>query len=177
MRYPNSIERLIMMCVEMLLDGVNSDTGRLTVEPAEKDALLAILDPLLRSVRADISMISYLTSEHHHIVVSRGLELSPEASRRADLSYSICQHCVAMDFPLVVDDALSHPLLQGNLTVEHFGVAAYLGSPIHFPGRGAVGTVCVFQRRPRRWQTDDIERVIQAGEAIDARLLKWSASA
>ncbi len=161
----------------MFLDGVAKDTGKLLLEPEEKDALLGILDPLKHALHADIAMISYLTKRHHHVVVGRGLDLPPEANGRADLTNSICQHCVAMDFPLVVDDALSHPLLQGNLMVEAAGIAAYLGAPIHFPGQGPIGTICTMQRRPRRWQPRDIEHVLRSAEAIDTLLLDWSASA
>ena len=87
------------------------------------------------------------------------------------IDYSICLHATEMDFPLVVDDAHSHPLLRNNRMVAEYSVAAYLGAPIHLPGSGkAAGTICAMHRKPRRWSAEETRRVIDAAQVIDGLL-------
>lgn len=157
----------------MFLDGVDDRSGVLELDSRERECLQGVLHPLKMRLQADMAMISYLTESHHHIAVESGIELPPEAMGRVGLEHSICVHSVAMDFPLVVDDAIAHPLLKTNLTIKEFGVAAYLGAPVHFPDGRAVGTVCVMQRRVRRWSSQDIKDVIDTANTIDDLFVEW----
>ncbi len=136
-----------------------------------REGLFNIVDSLRASLGADMGMISFLTSEYHHVVVASGFDVPPETEGRFPLDYSICVHVIAMDFPLVIDDAISHPLLKHNRTVDEYGVAAYLGAPIHLPDQGSIGTVCFLQMKPRRWSMAEIGDVIAAGARIDRMLM------
>ena len=157
----------------MFLDGVNEEAGGLELLKANRESLSLIVEQLRAEISADMAMVSYLTATDHHVVVSAGFILSPALAERVPLENSICCHATAMDFPLVVDDANTHPLLWGNLTVRKFGVAAYLGAPIHVPKGDAVGTICAMQRKARRWREVEIGQVIDKAQEIDRLIDQW----
>lgn len=158
----------------MLLDRVDQTTETLVVTPAQRASLLEIAVPLRRDLAADYVMISYVSRRHHHVAAAEGFKVPQETGGRLPLDYSICLHAVAMDFPLIVEDAHRHPLVRGNRTVDEMGVAAYLGAPIRMPDVGAVGTTCVMHLRPRRWSEADLARVKRAAQQIDALLDIWT---
>jgi GAF domain-containing protein len=73
-----------------------------------------------------------------------------------------------MDYPLVIEDALTHPLVLGNKAVEQLGVLAYLGAPIYQSGLVPIGAVCAIETRRRRWSDEDIEAIkLAAGKATE----------
>jgi len=77
--------------------------------------------------------------------------------REAPLSHSFCQHVVAADAPLVIEDARKHPLVHDNPAIREMGVIAYLGVPIHAPDRPAIGALCAIDDKPRNWTEKDID--------------------
>ena len=80
----------------------------------------------------------------------------PWASRReTPLSHSFCQHVVAQNAPLVVDDARAHRLVRDNLAICDLGVVSYLGVPIRSPDGYVLGALCAIGDRPRAWTDDD----------------------
>ncbi|WP_425657099.1 GAF domain-containing protein [Roseobacter sp. EG26] len=92
----------------------------------------------------------------------------PDAVRdEVPIGYSICRHVAAMDFPLVIDDAFTHPLLKGNAMVTEFGVGAYAGAPTHSHNSEPFGAVCVLKQNIHRWQAPEISLIIRAASMAD----------
>jgi len=58
--------------------------------------------------------------------------------------------------PLVIDDAANHPLVSGNLAIEHLGVRAYLGIPLKTPEGHVLGSLCAIAGKARRWSETDV---------------------
>ncbi|WP_368187587.1 GAF domain-containing protein [Aestuariibius sp. HNIBRBA575] len=112
-------------------------------------------------------MISYLDDSLHHICSSAGLDLPLESGNTLTFDYSICRHVQMMNFPLVVEDALTHPLLVDNKSINELGVLAYIGVPIRDAAGRAVGCVSAVQKRSRRWCDADLELLTQAAKEIE----------
>lgn len=110
-------------------------------------------------LEAPVSLVSILDFEGNRQFFKSQLGLAdPWAKRReTPLSHSFCQHVVRKDEALVVDNALSHPLLQDNLAVSELGVIAYLGVPVYAPGEVPAGALCVIGGEPRTWTEAEVE--------------------
>src|SRR5437762_1866926 len=65
-------------------------------------------------------------------------------------------HEVATGEPLVVADARRDPVIAGNPAIEELGVVAYAGVPLITADGHALGSLCVADREPREWSTDDV---------------------
>lgn len=79
------------------------------------------------------------------------------ASRETPLDYSFCQHVVAQASPLVVTDALRHPLVYDNLAVAEDGVMAYAGMPLITSEGQTLGSFCAFDTKPKVWSERDLQ--------------------
>ncbi|SLN45493.1 GAF domain protein [Aquimixticola soesokkakensis] len=126
-------------------------------------------DDILRVARDQLRCADVLLTrveEPTQIILARANPqgaLIPES-----IDYSICQHVKAMDFPLVVDDALSHPLVRLNRSVVECGLLSYIGAPVHFSRDGLPsGAVCAYEHRPRRWSDTDISMIVAAAGQLD----------
>ncbi|MGH1329715.1 MAG: GAF domain-containing protein [Paracoccaceae bacterium] len=133
---------------------------------AQKDALKV----LARETRAQLGSLAVLVTElfpsHEEILAKSGVTFPEPLTNIVPLEYSICQHVVGMNYLLVVEDALTHPLLVGNKTVHDFGVMAYIGAPVYAGSEAASGAVCAIEGRPRRWSDVDVDLIKSA--ALDA---------
>ena len=104
------------------------------------------------------------------IIAHSGLTLPSRFETSTPLSHSICQHTAAMDYPLVIDDTVSHPLLKENLAFAELGIASYLGAPVHTDEGVAVGALCAIDLRKRRW-TEREKAIVCSAARIADRLL------
>ena len=99
-------------------------------------------------------------------------ELPEELVQETPLSHSICQHSVAIEFQLVIDDTNGHPLLKDNLAVSELGIGAYLGAPIHVHKGTVIGAICALEFQPRNWSVQDIEFITLAAGIADGLLIR-----
>jgi signal transduction protein with GAF and PtsI domain len=108
-----------------------------------------------RALGAPIALVSLVDDRRQFFKSACGLP-EPLASRRqTPLSHSFCQHVVASAAPLVVNNALTHSLVCGNMAVKELGVVAYLGVPLAMPQGLTLGSFCVVDTEARHWTTDD----------------------
>jgi GAF domain-containing protein len=94
---------------------------------------------------------------------------SADAPRVVPASESYCQHVVASDDVLVVDNALQDPLVAENVGTTRDGVRAYLGVPIRKSGL-ALGSLCVVDYEPREWTDGDLAVLQQLADEAMAQL-------
>lgn len=131
-----------------------SRTGLLDSPPEEPFDRLTRL--ACRFLRTPIALVSLVDSGRQFLKSQQGLP-EPWASRReTPLSWSFCRHVVADNTPLVVADAREHPLVHANPAVREIGIVAYLGVPLAAPDGQVLGSFCVIDRVPRRWDQDDV---------------------
>lgn len=91
------------------------------------------------------------------VIVKAAFGLSLEQDAGVPLLESFCRHAVLGESLLEIPDANAVPVLARTFAALGGSVVAYLGAPL-FSGAGvAIGTLCVADRRPRRFSADDRE--------------------
>ena len=58
---------------------------------------------------------------------------------------------------MVIEDARIHPVFKNHPVVLDGSVVAYLGIPLIDDDRNAIGTLCVFDEKPRLWSTGHVQ--------------------
>lgn len=142
------------------------------ITPDSAETLEELVAQVQRHLAAACAMITEVTADRQRVLAHAGRRLPDWFMAGAPLDYSICQHCVAMDFPLVIDDAITHPLLRGNRAVSELNIAAYLGAPVHRPAGTAIGAICAVEFHQRRWSEAEIRFVTDSARIADALLVR-----
>ena len=139
----------------------------------EGAATLEELAVLVRShLGAACALVTRITQDRQHVLALAGRRMPDWFMHSAPLDYSICCHSVAMDFPLVIEDTLLHPLMRNNLAVHELGITAYLGAPVHAATGESIGTVCALEFHRRRWTEEDVSFIIKAARIADRIFVK-----
>jgi GAF domain-containing protein len=97
-------------------------------------------------------------------------DMSDPAHRQAPLDQSICQYAVADGSPLVLEDARSDPIFQKHPVVRSGAVIAYLGIPLIDHDGHAIGTLCVFDDKPRMWGTGHVQVLSDLAQLVMDRV-------
>ena len=80
-----------------------------------------------------------------------------ERDRETPLEESVCQYVVANGEALVIEDARIDPIFKNHPLVLDGRLVAYLGIPLIDHDGNAVGTLCVFDGKPRLWSTGHVQ--------------------
>ena len=97
-----------------------------------------------------IAALTLVDRDRQWFKSSIGLDVS-ETGR--DVSF--CGHVVAHEHTIVVPNALDDERFRDNpLVTGDLGIRFYAGAPLHVAGHH-VGTLCVIDRRPRTFLTDE----------------------
>jgi signal transduction histidine kinase len=119
-----------------------------------------------RLLRAPVALVTLVDEDRQFFKSCIGLP-EPWASRReTPLSHSFCQHAVARERPLVIEDARAHPLVHDNPAIQDLGVVAYAGIPLVTSDGVALGSFCVIDAVPRRWTEDDLATLTDLAAAV-----------
>jgi GAF domain-containing protein len=118
-----------------------------------------------RLLGAPIALVSIVASERQVFAGCTGIG-EPWASQGTPLSDSFCRHVVAAREPLVVEDAREHPVLSESRFVRDGGIVAYAGIPLIDAAGHALGTLCVFDTRPRAWTEDEIRTLADLARSV-----------
>jgi GAF domain-containing protein len=110
-----------------------------------------------RVMKAPIGLVSLVDSDRQFFKSCVGLPEPFATTRETPVSHSFCQHVVATNKPLIVEDARSNPLVRLNPAVREMGIIAYAGIPLVTTDGHAIGSFCVVDGKPRAWSYDDIE--------------------
>ena len=119
---------------------------------------------------APVTLLSLVDGRRQFFKSITGLSGWAAEARGTPLSHSFCQHVVAGDAPLEVEDARTHPMVRGNRAIEDLGVIAYLGMPIHARDGRPLGSFCAIDREPREWTPRDREVLAVLAGAVDAEV-------
>src|SRR5271156_4642968 len=140
--------------------------------PAEQafDRLTRLAAKILH---APVSLLSLVDGDRSFFKSSVGLPELWASRREIPLSHSVCQHVVAMNAPLVINDARADPLVSDNQAVAELRIVAYLGIPLVTSEGHAIGTFAVIDIVPREWTKADVtilgDLVASAMTEIDLR--------
>ena len=131
-----------------------------------------ILEMTVRALDVPAAMISVLFHDRQEIRALHGRFGELTAPGSVPLSHSLCKHVVGMGRPLIVRDALAHPLVKDNQGVREYGIAAYIGEPLHDPDGKPVGSFCVMDRNANDW-TDAQLSMMSINAMLIERALNW----
>lgn len=110
-------------------------------------------------LKVPVCLITVVLPDKQVFRSQKGLPEPWDSLGESPLSHSFCQHVVAIDRKLVINDALQHPLVRDNKAIIDFDVIAYLGMPIHDRNSETIGSVCAIDKVVRNW-TDKDEQVL-----------------
>ncbi len=98
-----------------------------------------------------IALISLVDQDRQWFKSCQGLDV-----RETPRDISFCGHAILEDRCLVVEDAAGDPRFADNpLVTGEPRLRFYAGRPITAPGGQRIGTLCVIDRRPRRFEARD----------------------
>jgi PAS domain S-box-containing protein len=142
---------------------------RLLDAPPEEafDRLIELASQLLGVPTA---LVSFVDADRQFFANSIGISEPWKSQRGTALSHSFCQHVVADDSDLIVEDARTHPLVFDNLAIEDLGVVAYAGTPLRTAGGAVLGSFCAIDSSPRQWSDSDIRTLKTLAAAAMAEI-------
>jgi two-component sensor histidine kinase len=122
---------------------------------------------LSRLLDANVSLLSLVDQDRQFFKSSCGLPDPWAQKRETPLSHSFCQHVVATNKVLAIEDARAHSLVETNLAIRDLGVIAYLGVPVRAPDGHILGSLCAIESHPRAWSANDIALVQDLAGVIE----------
>lgn len=122
------------------------------------------------TVNAPGAIISLVASDRQFLKSQRGLPEPWATARQTPLSHSFCQYVVASGEPLIIGDARTHPLGQGNLAPDDLGVIAYAGVPLTDGEGHVLGSLCAVDGRPRTWTPAEVDVLEEIGQVVSTEI-------
>ena len=133
-----------------------------------------VLDRLARLVtkllEVPVALVSLVDDSRQHFAGMAGLGDWAGSGRVTPLSRSLCEHVVAADAMLLVEDASTHPLVRENLAFAELGVVAYAGVPLRTAEGQTLGALCAVGTAPRPWRAEQVETLEDLAAAAMAEI-------
>lgn len=127
-------------------------------------------------VQAPCAQLSLLGGQEQVVAAVHGLELSPE-QRRGPLADSLCSVTAASGQALLVSDAAEHPWVRHLPPVASGQVAAYLGVVLTSRDGDVLGSLCVYDDRPRSWHPHDVAALTALARTVAMELERLAQAA
>jgi len=138
--------------------------------------LTELVDRLARHYKMSACFLALESPEGVHLKGCYGL--TQRFLRHSQDTPSICQHNIARDLPVIIDDAAADPRFQNDELVQHDPhIRFFAGAPLIFPGNKCVGTLCLADSQPpkQRFTLRDCEVLTQAAKEV-VRIYQANAS-
>lgn len=119
-----------------------------------------------RLLRAPVALMSLLDDRRQFFKSTVGVG----DLRGTPLTHSICAHTVTGKAPLIIEDAVHHPLVKDNPAIPAFGIGAYAGVPIITEDNQAIGALCVLDLQARPWTENDVRTLLDLGALVAAKI-------
>jgi len=103
------------------------------------------------------ALVSLVDVDRQFFKSAAGMELRTPEERQTPLERSLCQYAVANGQALLLEDARLDPVFKNHPAVLDGTVVAYLGIPLTDNDGHAIGTLCVFDNKPRLWGTGHVQ--------------------
>ncbi|WP_374238291.1 GAF domain-containing protein [Mycobacterium sp. PSTR-4-N] len=103
------------------------------------------------------ALVSLVDVDRQFFKSAAGMELRTPEERQTPLERSLCQYAVANGQALLLEDARLDPVFKNHPAVLDGTVVAYLGIPLTDSDGHSIGTLCVFDNKPRLWGTGHVQ--------------------
>lgn len=126
----------------------------------------AIVCEVAEHFAAPIVLISFVDEDRQWFKSRLGFDYT-ETERIG----GFCSHTIAIDAPLVVENAHNHPLFADSLYVKappH--IAFYAGVPVRASGGEAIGALCILDTKPRSFEIVELRELISLARRIETEL-------
>ena len=115
---------------------------------------------------APVALVTLVDANRQFFKSCLGLPEPWQSMRETPLSHSFCQHNRIPRKPLLLEDARLHPQFKDNLAIRDLKVVAYLGIPLVTTDGYVLGSFCVIDSVPRKWNDTHVEVVQDLAEAV-----------
>ena len=147
-------------------------TGLLDSPPEER------FDKLTRTAAAALdapsAAISLIDTDRQFFKSAFGMDVDTPEKRQTPIDRSVCQYTVANHAPLIIEDARIHPIYKAHPAVLDGTMVAYLGIPLIDDQHHAIGTLCVFDTKPRVWGAGHIRILHDLADVAAERIFAES---
>lgn len=126
------------------------DTG----SDAGYDRIVAMVADALSAPSAAFSL---LDDKRQYFKSALGLPSEVAVTQEVPMDSSICRYAIDLGQPLVVEDARLNDSLKDHPSVRAEMLVSYLGIPLTDDDGHSVGTLCVWDQRPRQWTTGHVQ--------------------
>lgn len=124
--------------------------------------------------RVPIALVSLVDREHVLFKGNVGMEDVHVVSRGA----SLCSLAVLSDEVTVFENARLEPCLLSNPLVRgDFGLKFYAGAPLKTPDGYKIGTVCIVDKKPRKFSETELKLLESLAAAVMDELEEMMAAA
>ncbi|OGT72115.1 MAG: diguanylate cyclase [Gammaproteobacteria bacterium RIFCSPLOWO2_02_FULL_57_10] len=121
-----------------------------------------------RMFNVDVSVVS-LIDENRQWFKSRAEECNLPDETHRDLSF--CGHAILGEQVFVVEDALLDERFHDNPMVTSApNIRFYAGYPLKVNSGSALGTLCIFDREPRRFDPDELQLLQDLGAMAEQEI-------
>lgn len=146
------------------------------LDSAPDPAFDRIVRMAAEALGAPSASLSLMDRDRLFILSAVGLEGELAAARQIPLRSSITRSAVAAGNTLVVEDASTDPRLKHLPFVRDRTVVGYLGIPLINPDGYAIGSLAVWDSKPRRWSTGHVETLHSFARLARQRIFGGSAA-
>jgi len=158
MNSPNEINEVVRLTELYQLD---------ILDTHKEEYFEALVDMGISAFNCAFCFIAFVDSDRLWFKAKRGFEL-----REVPRDLSICGHTIQQNFAHVIDDCTEHPVFKTNpLVLGSPWIRAYLGIPIRSVSGNNMGTFCLLDNSPRKWQKSEITIAQAMAKLIEHSLL------
>jgi GAF domain-containing protein len=112
----------------------------------------ALVDLGISAFNCAFCFIAFVDSDRLWFKAKRGFEV-----REVPRDMSICARTIQQNLAHVIEDCTEHPVFKTNpLVLGSPWIRAYLGIPIQSVNGNNMGTFCLLDNSPRKWQKSEI---------------------
>jgi GAF domain-containing protein len=124
---------------------------------------------------APYAAVSLVDADRQFFKSTAGMGDLSGQERQTPLDQSVCQYAVANGAPLIITDARNDPVFKNHAVVRSGALGSYLGIPLIDHEGHAIGTLCVFDTKPRTWGTGHIQVLSDLAELAAERIFGGAA--
>lgn len=171
-RSPDATDRGPEVSSEVLPQDPIRDVGRLDavratrlLDTGAEEAFDHLTRVAARALSVPFAFVTVVDETRSFWKSCYGVDSDALEDRQNTVEQSFCQYVVRSNGPLVVSDAVSHPVTRTNPSIDSMGVRSWAGWPIRSADGHVLGTFCAVSLVERDWSDDDTQLLALMADA------------